>query len=487
MGDKPFTLFYSWQSWTNRARNMNFIEAALEQVREELETEEGLIIQIDRDTKDVPGIPPIADTILKKINECDVFLADMTYVGKANENGEERPIPNPNVLFELGYAVKALTHDRIILVMNTAFGPADYLPFDFNHLRHPIQYSLNSGQEKNPVLINFVKSLKFAIKMILTKGLPSKQSASDMIGTFISRGDDISLERVIHQQIEQVYQKISSPAFYEKRQALTQPPQRNIQAIWSTRFELYARLCEPELTALAALCWHGETKHMRYISEALQRWMEREYTDPSPNLRYIPSLFLVYITGIVAVHKERWHWLSSSLLTALRARQQPDRIQSSFEIMMNTLVIEYQQDLRLAPDELAGIGKWIEAYLRSWFKPYILSDQQFFKAFDVLEFILAVYHFSTRSDDPYSSKCFQRHRGPLLFVEREVDGITAFLQKGQRAGPNWDFLNTSLFDGRKDKFARALETYYQWIVSGLIDPKPLNYPHVFKEGTTPNR
>jgi hypothetical protein len=45
-----------------------------------------------------------------------------------------RPTPNANVLIELGYAVKSLgTTDRLVLVMNTAYG--DVLPFDLRQYR----------------------------------------------------------------------------------------------------------------------------------------------------------------------------------------------------------------------------------------------------------------------------------------------------------------------------------------------------------------
>jgi hypothetical protein len=46
--------------------------------------------------------------------------------------GAKRPCPNPNVGYELGYAVATLGWDRVILLFNEACGefPKD-LPFDF--------------------------------------------------------------------------------------------------------------------------------------------------------------------------------------------------------------------------------------------------------------------------------------------------------------------------------------------------------------------
>jgi hypothetical protein len=85
-------------------------------------------------------MPPIVETIFKKIDRAAVFVADLTFAGRRPDGA---PIPNPNVLIEYGWALKALGHARIISIMNTAFGsPTDNeMPFDLRHLRHPIQYN----------------------------------------------------------------------------------------------------------------------------------------------------------------------------------------------------------------------------------------------------------------------------------------------------------------------------------------------------------
>ncbi len=44
-------------------------------------------------------------------------------------------MPNPNVLIELGYAIKAMGHERIILVFNKSFGKVEELPFDLRTRR----------------------------------------------------------------------------------------------------------------------------------------------------------------------------------------------------------------------------------------------------------------------------------------------------------------------------------------------------------------
>jgi hypothetical protein len=139
------TIFFSWQADRATRTGRNLLERALESAigrlggQTDLEEADRNEFVLDRDTKDVPGFPPIAQTIFEKIDAAAVFVPDFTFVG---ERSDGRPTPNPNVLIEYGWALKALGYERIVPVMNTAFGePSDRtLPFDLRHQRHPITY-----------------------------------------------------------------------------------------------------------------------------------------------------------------------------------------------------------------------------------------------------------------------------------------------------------------------------------------------------------
>jgi len=119
------TVFYSWQADTSTLVGRNLIERALEKALGELnkgdEVEEAQReeLAVDRDTMGVAGSPPIVQTIFDKIDRAAVFVPDLTFVGKRLD---DRPTPNPNVLIEYGWALKSLTHSRIVPVMNVAFG-----------------------------------------------------------------------------------------------------------------------------------------------------------------------------------------------------------------------------------------------------------------------------------------------------------------------------------------------------------------------------
>nr|WP_313424762.1 hypothetical protein [Brevundimonas diminuta] len=76
----PVTLFYSWQMDRPSDVCRTFIGKALDEAVTILADEGEIALKIDSDTKDEPGTPPISETILRKIRECDIFLGDMTFV-----------------------------------------------------------------------------------------------------------------------------------------------------------------------------------------------------------------------------------------------------------------------------------------------------------------------------------------------------------------------------------------------------------------------
>src|SRR5258706_14302365 len=136
----PISIFYSWQSDRDRHVCGRFIALALEAAMEVLQPRFDALLILDSDTAGVAGTPPVSETILGKIRDCDVFVGDVSFVGATP--GGKKLLPNPNVMTEFGYARSVLDDQQIILLMNTAFGPERDLPFDLAHLRHPVAYAL---------------------------------------------------------------------------------------------------------------------------------------------------------------------------------------------------------------------------------------------------------------------------------------------------------------------------------------------------------
>ena len=127
-------IFYSWQSDTKAAANRSLIEKALDDAAHDIADDGSIGVEpvVDRDTNNVPGSPDIGATILSKIGACDVMVADVTIV---NSGASGRPMPNPNVMLEIGYSLALLSDARLILVQNTAFGGPELLPFDLRQKR----------------------------------------------------------------------------------------------------------------------------------------------------------------------------------------------------------------------------------------------------------------------------------------------------------------------------------------------------------------
>jgi hypothetical protein len=130
-------VFYSWQSDLPNATNRGFLRQALEAACKVLgeDLDDAQRPQVDSDTQGVPGTPDIAATIFSKIEEAAVFVSDVSIVTRGKGDDGLRPSPNPNVLIELGYAIKALGWNRVIMVMNTAHGGPELLPFDLKTKR----------------------------------------------------------------------------------------------------------------------------------------------------------------------------------------------------------------------------------------------------------------------------------------------------------------------------------------------------------------
>lgn len=161
------TVFYSWQSDTPAVTGRELIRLALHEAIQQLANDATLIVrpELDHDTKDVPGAPTMVTAILAKIDSCSVFVADVTPTFKRRTGGPDRTSPNPNVLVELGYALKRLGRERLLLVLNLDHGSPEDLPFDLRGDR--VIGFTPSARERLP------EELRAALHLVMTRaGLP---------------------------------------------------------------------------------------------------------------------------------------------------------------------------------------------------------------------------------------------------------------------------------------------------------------------------
>jgi hypothetical protein len=146
-------IFFSWQSDRPNGEGRNFIEECLQAALKNLSYDvefQGAVrdgVEVESDVKNTPGSPRIFQTILNKIQRATLFVPDFTFVA-TRANGH--PTPNPNVLIEYGYALKCIGENRIVSVMNSAYGAPsrETMPFDLIEHQHPITYNLPENADE---------------------------------------------------------------------------------------------------------------------------------------------------------------------------------------------------------------------------------------------------------------------------------------------------------------------------------------------------
>lgn len=158
------SVFFAWQSDLPDTTSKKFIRKAaieaLKQIGKELDLDEAP--RLDHDTKNVSGLPSICDTITRKIDQCSVFLADVSLVSQLIDTKATRKLsPNPNVMLELGYAWARIGWERLVLVMNLENGTQESLPFDLKNRRFPYGYrvaeDLSDIEERGKELTSHLK------------------------------------------------------------------------------------------------------------------------------------------------------------------------------------------------------------------------------------------------------------------------------------------------------------------------------------------
>jgi len=160
-------IFYSWQTDSDTRLNRSFIEDCLNRAIKKVNREDLSDLVIDRDTKDVPGMPDIGLTILEKIARSTVVVADLTLINPVGvRRPDETPVSNPNVLFELGYALGKLGPKAMVGVFNTTSGSTEELPFDLRSKR-VMTYRLSAGDDKSNIRARLIVDLAAAIRQSL--------------------------------------------------------------------------------------------------------------------------------------------------------------------------------------------------------------------------------------------------------------------------------------------------------------------------------
>ena len=165
-----FKIFYSWQSDLPSNKTRNFIRDCIDEAIDLAEESEAIEAERDEATKGMTGSPNIVTTLFSKIDDCDFFIADISLCFTETQKHEKKS-PNPNVMLELGYAVKTLGWERVLCLCNVDYG--EEYPFDIAHNRIT-RYSLE-GKSKKEIAGDIAKIIFINIRDI--RKLPPKAKA----------------------------------------------------------------------------------------------------------------------------------------------------------------------------------------------------------------------------------------------------------------------------------------------------------------------
>ena len=156
---REIRLFFSWQS--DKEESKKIIQTELQKVTKRL-VADGIVLFVDQDTRDRIGTEKIEVSVLQKIRDCDIFIADLTPVAKVNVGKDDnftrnKLMPNSNVMYEYGFAVGVKGMNRMIAVANMQEGELiEQLPFDINH-DTIISFNVEKGKQLS--LYSLIKRL----------------------------------------------------------------------------------------------------------------------------------------------------------------------------------------------------------------------------------------------------------------------------------------------------------------------------------------
>ena len=214
-------IFYSWQSDLDEFTNRKAINFELQAVKLQIEREyESSSFLIEEATSNLSGSPNIPEAIALKIQQCDIFIADITTINGSLEG--VRKVANPNVLLELGQAISIIGWDRIILLYNKKYGNfPDDIPFDIDRHR-VLDYKIMDKDDRSGSG-SLRKELYNAIKLIYEKNPLKIFHIDDTSAEEKKRINDLNILRILLKNIylplfdefiDQLPDRIDNQIFY---------------------------------------------------------------------------------------------------------------------------------------------------------------------------------------------------------------------------------------------------------------------------------
>lgn len=186
------TIFFSWEEETNLQgfNNKRFLIASINSAINLLKAKRefrGVVFDFQEGLSNVSGTPRVAEIMMQRARDCDVFIGDMTIAQKLGrftkceiKHGKTfmRMSPNANVLMEYAIALNKREDfwHQVVLIMNTVNGDVkddlNLFPFDIREERFPVKFEM-MGDENEEAIKNvanildqpLTEAVRYAIKV----------------------------------------------------------------------------------------------------------------------------------------------------------------------------------------------------------------------------------------------------------------------------------------------------------------------------------
>ncbi|MGO9571299.1 MAG: hypothetical protein ACLP5H_27555 [Desulfomonilaceae bacterium] len=467
-----FTIFYAWQSDTENAVNRSCIEKAADMALKEIALDLELVEcpRMDQATQDVAGMCDIASSIMEKIKTADVFLADMTLVGTIEKSG--RKTPNPNVLFELGYAVRHLDWESIVPVMNLAYGRPEEQIFDLRGRRF-LTYELARGdtqEGRKRVKVQLAGAIRNALRTIFAqRGLTGSAStltddeAVRKTKQLIKADDFMGLDEFVTGEARKLASELAPDHFADLQ------PHIRAEDV-ETRLEAYATVTNRLALVLATGCRWGNENHSRIWKESIEiishlpqrlNGQSHEY-EICRCLRLYPVLMSFYAAGIGAMigdHADTLRFLFYEPKVPFRdLLQQP-------AVALTTWEVEARRNKQYIGGSgsyitlKAALSRQLHDTLAPMIKPMLAREEDYPYFFGAFEYLLGLCCLQQiqkgvegrdRSDAPV-----------VMFATRDdgmqvLDRMEAELEKEK---DNWPLLKAHVLQGPYSQCKAAMAVY----------------------------
>ena len=188
------TVFFSWQSDidNDKLNNKSFLCDCIHTALKNLENKgelKNVFFEFQESTSNISGNPSIPNTLDKRIENCDVFIADLSVVDSFSiielflrklRKAKTKRGPNNNAFGEYNKALASHSDEQVITIMNYLNGnPKDdnsLIPFDVRERRFPIGYLLKTNKDAEKVRSSVISQLEIAIKGSALSAIQNAQS-----------------------------------------------------------------------------------------------------------------------------------------------------------------------------------------------------------------------------------------------------------------------------------------------------------------------